>query len=86
MIKDFYDFKMCLENLVQLQLEDQIIFQDDYIISYKCEKEGGLGTQLASIRDWEEFLKEYECIISGKKVLIIIIIIKKKPNKRSQFG
>ena len=85
MVEDFYDFKNGLENLVQSQLEDQVIFQDDYTVSYKHEKESGLGTQLASTSDWKEFLKEYERIISGKKVLKIIITMKKKPNKRSQF-
>ncbi len=79
--KDFYDFKNKLESLVQVQLEDQIIFQEDYITSYKYEKESGLGTQLANAKDWTEFLKEYEYTASGKKILVIIITIKKKPNK-----
>ena len=82
MVEDFYDFKNGLENLVQTQLEDQVILQDDYIISYKYEKESGLGTQLASTRDWDQFLEEYA---SSKKALIIIITMKKKPNKRPQF-
>ncbi|CAB4437861.1 unnamed protein product [Rhizophagus irregularis] len=86
-VEDFYEFKNGLENLIQLQLEDQVIFQDDYIISYKHEKGSGLGTQLASTRDWEEFLKEYNCITSNKKVLVIIITMKKKlTNKRIHFS
>ena len=84
-VEDFYDFRNGLENLVQSQLEDQVIFREDYIISYKHEKESGLGTQLASTRDWEEFLKEYQHIISSKKTLIIIVTMKKKPNKRPQI-
>ncbi|CAB4400342.1 unnamed protein product [Rhizophagus irregularis] len=86
-VEDFYEFKNGLENLIQLQLEDQVIFQDDYIISYKHEKGSGLGTQLASTRDWKEFLKEYNCITSNKKVLVIIITMKKKlTNKQIHFS
>ncbi len=55
------------------------MFQDDYIISYKYEKESGLRMQLTNVRDWIEFLKEYEY---SKKALIIIITIKKKLNKQ----
>jgi hypothetical protein len=84
MLENFYSFKDNLENLVQLQLEDQIIFQDDYIASYKYEKESGLGTQLANARDWAEFLKEHNHVVSGKKTLMIIITMKKKSNKRTQ--
>ena len=82
MTEDFYSFVNGLELLVQSQLESQVIFQDDYIVSYKHEKESGLGTQLASTRDWTEFLKEYDHIVSSKKILMIIITMKKKTNKR----
>ena len=51
------------------------------IILYKYEKESDLETQLANVRDWIKFLKEYEC---SKKALIIIITIKKKLNKQFQ--
>jgi hypothetical protein len=67
---------------VQSQLEDQVIFQDDYIISYKYEKEGGLGTQLTCTRDWTEFLKKYNH--DNKKVMIVIVTMKRKANKRGQ--
>jgi len=83
MAENFHKFKDNLELLVQSQFDDQIIFQDDYIVSYKHEKESGLGTQLANVRDWTEFLKEYDHIVSSKKTLIIIVT-KKKSNKRVQ--
>jgi hypothetical protein len=81
-VEDFYSFEDNLEILVQSQLEDQVIFREDYIISYKYEREAGLGTQLTSTRDWEEFLKIYD--YSNKKVMIIIVTVKKKANKRTQ--
>lgn len=83
MAKNFHKFKGDLEVLVQSQFDDQIIFQDDYIVSYKHEKENGLGTQLANVRDWTEFLKEYDRMVSSKKTLVIIVT-KKKSNKRIQ--
>ena len=70
--ENFHRFKDDLEVLVQSQFEDQIIFHDDYIVSYKHEKENGLGTQLTNMRDWTEFLKEYDHMVSSKKTLIII--------------
>jgi hypothetical protein len=81
---NFHKFKDDLEILVQSQFEDQIIFQDDYIVSYKHEKENGLGTQITNVRDWMEFLKEYDHMVSSKKTLLIIITMKKKSNKRTQ--
>ncbi|CAB4483504.1 unnamed protein product [Rhizophagus irregularis] len=49
-VEDFYSFKDNLEFSVQSQLEDQVVFQNDYITSYKYEKEGRLGTQLINKR------------------------------------
>ncbi|CAB4391920.1 unnamed protein product [Rhizophagus irregularis] len=68
--------------LIQEQFEDQIILRDEYNVAYKQEKEIGPGTQLTNKKDWEIFLKEYERIISNKRVLLILVKMKKNPNTK----
>ncbi|PKK61668.1 hypothetical protein RhiirC2_791470, partial [Rhizophagus irregularis] len=79
---DLQEFKNKLDRLIQEQFEDQIILRDEYNVAYKQEKEIGPGTQLTNKKDWEIFLKEYERIISNKRVLLILVKMKKNPNTK----
>ncbi|CAB4381739.1 unnamed protein product [Rhizophagus irregularis] len=79
---DLQEFKNKLDRLIQEQFEDQIILRDEYNVAYKQEKEIEPGTQLTNKKDWEIFLKEYERIISNKRVLLILVKMKKNPNTK----
>ncbi|CAB4401309.1 unnamed protein product [Rhizophagus irregularis] len=78
---DCQKFRSKLDQLIQEQFEDQVVFREDYSIAYKQEKETGPGIQLTNKKDWEIFLKENERIISNKKVLLILVKMKRDPKK-----
>ncbi|PKK55656.1 hypothetical protein RhiirC2_801831, partial [Rhizophagus irregularis] len=78
---DCQKFRSKLDQLIQEQFEDQVVFREDYSIAYKQEKETGPGIQLTNKKDWEIFLKENERIISNKKVLLILVKMKRDSKK-----
>jgi hypothetical protein len=61
---------------------DKEIMHSDYLVSYKPEKAGGVGTQLMDAQDYKKFLSDYKKLLDKKKNIVILVSLKKKKQKR----
>ena len=61
----FVDFKNKLETHICEQVG--LVYQDEYNLAYKSSSESGARTLLDIKKAFDEFLKDYQTIVLGKK-------------------
>ncbi|UZO00241.1 uncharacterized protein OCT59_001493 [Rhizophagus irregularis] len=68
------DILACVHQYVVKLTGDKEIMHSDYLISYKPEKAGGVGTQLMDAQDYKKFLLDYKKLLDKKKNIVILVI------------
>jgi len=61
----FVDFRNKLETHICEQVG--LVYQDEYNLAYKSSSESEAGTLLDSKEAFDEFLKDYQTMVLGKK-------------------
>jgi hypothetical protein len=77
----FVDFRNKLETHICEQVG--LVYQGEYNLAYKSNSESGAGTLLDNEEAFDEFLKDYQNIITGNKKVMIIVTLKESSKKHS---
>jgi hypothetical protein len=78
----FVDFRDKLESFICEQVG--LIYKNEYTLVYKSHSENGAGTLLSNEEAFDEFLKDYQSMITGNKKVVIIVTLKEASKKQSR--
>jgi hypothetical protein len=79
---NFVDFRNKLETYICEQVG--LVYQNEYNLAYKSSTESGAGTLLDNEEAFNEFIKDYQTMILGKKKVMIIVTLKESSKKHSR--
>jgi hypothetical protein len=76
----FIDFRNKLESYICEQVG--LVYYNEYTLAYKSQSESGAGILLGNDEAFDEFLKDYQSIVTGNKKVVIIVTIKEGSKKQ----